>query len=179
MFEEAIVHILKNEGGYVDHKSDKGGATNYGISLRFLKSLGLFGDLNKDGVTDVKDINIIDAETAKAIYKKFWWDKYKYGQIKNKKIATKILDMSINIGAYRSHIIVQKSLNELFKHDILKKDGIIGRRTIYAINKCGEHRKLMVLIVVNITKYYLHLYDKDEKNRINFIVGWLKRAVKR
>ena len=47
-FEKAVEKVLEHEGGYVDHKADPGGATNYGISLRFVKqSTGI--DLDVDG----------------------------------------------------------------------------------------------------------------------------------
>ena len=38
-FESAIKKTLKHEGGYNEVKGDAGGATNFGISLRFLKSI--------------------------------------------------------------------------------------------------------------------------------------------
>lgn len=38
-FEVCVARTLRHEGLYVDHPSDAGGATNYGISLRFLKRL--------------------------------------------------------------------------------------------------------------------------------------------
>lgn len=177
MFEEAIVHILKNEGGYVDHKADPGGATNYGVSLRFLKTLGLYGDFNNDGLINGNDIKSMNVNEAKALYKKFWWDKHKYGHIESPKIATKILDMSINLGSYRAHCIIQHSLNDS-GHDLLV-DGIIGWKTIKAINKHKDQNKLLSYIIANLSKYYLELYNNDKEKRVNFIVGWLKRATKR
>jgi len=177
MFEEAILHILKNEGGYVDHKSDPGGATNYGVSLRFLKTLGLYGDFNNDGLIDGNDIKAMDTEDAKGVYKKFWWDKHKYGQIKDIRIATKILDMSINVGSYRAHCILQNALNDSGSDLLI--DGVIGWKTIKEINHHKDKHKLLSHIIANLSKYYLELYDNDKENRVNFIVGWLKRATKR
>ena len=34
-FELAIPIVLKHEGGFADNPADPGGATNFGISLRF------------------------------------------------------------------------------------------------------------------------------------------------
>ena len=178
MFEEAIVHIIKdNEGGYSNHKSDEGGETNYGVSLRFLKTLGLYGDFNNDGCINGNDIKNMDVEEAKALYKEFWWDKHKYHHINSPRIVTKILDMSINLGSYNAHCIIQNSLND-FGEDLIV-DGIIGWKTITAINNCKETNKLLSYIIANLSKYYLKLYDRDKKKRVNFIVGWLKRATRR
>ena len=177
MFEEAIIQILKNEGGYAYHRADPGGATNHGVSLRFLKTLGMYGDFNHDGKIDDDDIKIMGIEDAKALYKKFWWDKHKYNKILNLTIVTKLLDMSVNLGSYRAHIILQNSLNDAGCSLIV--DGIIGDNTLKAINKHKDPRKLLSYIGANLAKYYLELYDKDKKNRVNFITGWLKRAIKR
>ena len=33
-FEECLAHVLKHEGGYVDHPKDPGGATNLGCTKK-------------------------------------------------------------------------------------------------------------------------------------------------
>ena len=49
-FNKAHKFVAKWEGGYVNDPDDPGGATNYGVSLRWLKSLGLDqGDIDHDG----------------------------------------------------------------------------------------------------------------------------------
>ena len=35
-FQNAVKKVIQMEGGYNDIKEDRGGATNYGISLNFL-----------------------------------------------------------------------------------------------------------------------------------------------
>ena len=54
---------IKNEGGYNEIRFDNGGATNYGVSLRFLKDLyengTIWVDLNNDGKVDELDMNIL------------------------------------------------------------------------------------------------------------------------
>lgn len=177
MFEEAIIHILKNEGGYVDHKADPGGATNHGVSLRFLKTIGKNGDINSDGIINKKDIKVMKVGDAKKIYLKHWWNNYRYGRIKDSSIATKVLDMSINIGPYHSHCILQKSANDAGAK--LLVDGILGYKTIRYINSYKYKNKMNTYIIVNLSKYYLNLYSNDKKNRVHFILGWLKRAIKK
>jgi lysozyme family protein len=55
-FNQAVKVILQHEGGYVDNPNDPGGATNYGISLRFLADHPESGDFNGDGEVDAEDI---------------------------------------------------------------------------------------------------------------------------
>ena len=54
-FDTAIKKVLKHEGGYVDHKNDPGGATKYGISLRFIRKSNTELDLDGDGDIDSDD----------------------------------------------------------------------------------------------------------------------------
>ena len=48
-FKTVIGHVLKHEGGYVDHPRDPGGATNKGVTLRtfrrYIKPKGTKADL--------------------------------------------------------------------------------------------------------------------------------------
>ena len=68
-FDTAIKKVLKHEGGYVDHKNDPGGATKYGISLRFIKQSNTDLDLDNDGDIDADDIKEMTEDKAKEIYK--------------------------------------------------------------------------------------------------------------
>ena len=43
-FEAAIPTILRHEGGFSNDPQDVGGATNFGVSLRWLKAQGLLED---------------------------------------------------------------------------------------------------------------------------------------
>ena len=50
-FTAAVARVLEHEGGFVDDPVDPGGATNWGISLRYLKKAGAV-DANVDGWLD-------------------------------------------------------------------------------------------------------------------------------
>ena len=75
-FESAIKQTLIHEGGYNEVKGDAGGATNFGISLRFLKGLDDnldLADINNDGKIDSLDIKNLTEEHAKKIYFEEFW----------------------------------------------------------------------------------------------------------
>lgn len=80
IFEAAHAHVAKWEGGFFDHPNDPGGVTMYGVSLMFLKSLGLVeGDIDGDGDIDRDDVLKITRDTAKAIFRRHFWDKPRAG----------------------------------------------------------------------------------------------------
>lgn len=173
-FKDAINLILKHEGGYANNPHDKGGATKYGISLRYLQSLGSRGDLNNDNVVDVDDIKILDVNKAISLYKSGFWDKYGYNRINNAVLAERILDISINMGPKTAHKLVQKAVNLGRITNTIKQDGILGAKTINAINGSDTNRLLLRINALAISRY-LDIVEKDPTQKV-FIDGWLKRA---
>lgn len=174
-FEPAIKFVLSNEGGYANNPKDPGGATNHGISLRYLKTLGPeWGDLDKDGDVDDYDIRLITPENASAIYKKYWWDNYRYVSIKSQTLATKILDFSINTGSTRAHKTIQKALNDLAQSKILAVDGIFGAKTLAAVNSYNSGCVLFNFCWKQV-EFYKGLCAANQ-DACTFLSGWEKRA---
>lgn len=173
-FSKAIQVILKHEGGFVDHKSDPGGATNYGVSLRLLKKLGDYGDIDCDGDVDVDDIKSLTEEKSKEVYKRVFWDANHYDEIEDDRVATKVFDIAVNAGPATAARVIQKSTNVLHMEDLIKVDGNLGPKSFAAINACDSHDLLMKMVGFQKT-YYTSLCDKNP-NLSAFLKGWLHRA---
>lgn len=66
-YDEALRRLLHHEGGYVNHPSDPGGPTNFGITLadfrRYVKA-----------DATAADIKMMKVEHAKAIYRTKYWN---------------------------------------------------------------------------------------------------------
>ena len=179
-FDYAVNVVLKHEGGYSNNPNDPGGPTNYGISLRFIKEIGL--DINNDSQTDLNDVKEIYFSDAIDIYKNHWWDKYHYNNINSLRFATKIFDMSVNLGPKTSHKIVQRCCNYLghapFK-EIIPVDGVFGIKTLTCLNElCKEEEVAQELMeeIINEQKWFYHsLAEKNPTLKV-FLEGWMKRA---
>jgi len=171
-FDVAVQVVIEHEGGYVNHPSDPGGATNFGVSLRFLKSLGVaIGDLDDDGDVDDADIKLITLGFARSIYKQCWWDKYSYHRITNKGVAIKLLDFAVNMGHTRAVINLQRAVRAASGIALIN-DGILGNKTIRAVNLCKDE-PLTVAYMCETAGFYRSL------NKPDFITGWLNRAYSR
>lgn len=170
-FDAAVKVVLKHEGGLTDHPSDPGGKTNFGVSLRYLKSIGY--DVDGDGDVDGDDIKKLTQKDAINIYRKNWWDKYRYNQIIDQNVATKVFDTSINTGHVRSHKIAQQSINELIRIPIAV-DGKFGVVSFYYLNQLNS-KILVNHFRANQQKFYERLVVKNPKLK-PFIRGWVKRA---
>lgn len=140
-FEAVIGATLEHEGGFVNNKMDPGGATKWGISLRWLRKaeqlhpeiLALLDD-NDDGVLTIEDVEDIDPEEARALYRAYFWLP-EYDGIARVELAGKVFDMGVNMGTNQAAKIAQRAARA---HGItLVDDGAIGPRTLTAWNSIG------------------------------------------
>ncbi len=170
----AIKFLLNHEGGLSNNPRDHGGITNFGISLRYLKSMDI--DIDGDGDSDEEDIRAIDKESASNIYKRYWWDKFHYYKINDGHIACKILDMSVNMGSARAHKLIQEGLNNFDNN--LKIDGILGALSYQAIGKIinDGHANDFVNELRDLSaRYYINLVRRIPELKF-FLNGWLRRS---
>lgn len=176
-FDKALKVVLRHEGGFTNNMSDSGGPTNFGISLRFIKASGI--DIDLDGEINIEDIKKLNKNNARDIYNRFWWEKYHYNSINNLEIATKIFDLSVNMGAIQAHKLVQRAINSMmpFGLSYIDVDGLLGAVSIKSINdidEIDESKHLLTAIKSQGAKFYRNLVDKNNNLEI-FIKGWMNR----
>lgn len=174
-FELAIPIILAHEGPFVDDPQDPGGATNFGISLRFLKGLTnrhkqliSVYDADQNGVIEQQDIRQLTRNAAINIYKTYWWDCYKYSEISDQKIATKIFDLAVNMGSKVAHICLQRALRSSIGVDF-PEDGKLDSKIFHTINN-AHPMVLLAALRSEAAGYYRSL------KKPRFEKGWLRRA---
>lgn len=161
-FEKAIPIILKHEGGYVNHPSDPGGATNRGITYSVFGRLArpLLGInptlLNLRGLTE---------DQAKKIYKHEFWDKMKGNLITDQQIAEILFDGFVNKG--KNGIKLMQSVLQQ------TQDGIVGPLTLNAINTADPF-PLFESYKQSRVSYYKNLALRKPKLNV-FLKGWLIR----
>lgn len=179
-FAKAIPFVLANEGGFINHANDPGGATNYGISLRFLKAIGDFdddgwldGDLDHDGDVDVDDIRNMTEHEAIEFYLRRFWRPNKYQRINSQHVATKVLDLTVNMGSRQSHKLLQRALRACGKEVV--EDGLLGNKTFAAVNAANEEC-LLTSLRSEAAGFYRILVALKPEERMPFKRGWLNRA---
>lgn len=171
-FSPAIHRVLSNEGFYSNDKVDPGGATKYGISLRWLKSQGLIGDFDNDGDVDIDDIKIMTMDQAIKLYHDAWWNKYGYQRIESQIVATKVLDISINMGATQAHKCIQRATRSLYR--TISDDGVLGNISIRTINGL-DTVSLMAAFRSETAGVYRQIVAIHPE-MIKYQNGWLNRA---
>lgn len=156
-FQVAIEEVLRNEGGYVNHPSDPGGETNFGITKRTYPHL---------------DIRNLTVQKAKEIYYQDWWLKGPYERITSQAIATKVFDTAVNTGAKRAFIFLQQACNNIGHK--LAVDGVIGPKTLAAVN-ASKCQLLLAELKKEQLAYYTGLVAKRPSLGV-FLRGWTNRA---
>lgn len=169
-FENALEFVLPLEGGYNNIKEDAGGATNYGISLRFLKSVG--EDLNGDGHVDINDIVEITHSQSAELYKKYFWDHYKLYNIQDQFIANRAFSFFVNMRGKTAATIFQRAVRAC-GFDIVE-DGILGTKSFNLINSIHPSVYLPALRSEAAAVYRLIVANNQTQSK--FLNGWLKRA---
>ena len=154
IFQCCVHSILEHEGGLTRDKRDPGGTTHWGISLRYLKAMGL--DLNGDGRIDDEDVIGLPVLGAVEIYRKYWWDKYRYAAFNELIVVEKVFDLAVNMGGFAAHKLLQIAINRLREKPI-SVDGLLGGKTFGAANstdgkqlrqelrECAKHRYIQIL----------------------------------
>lgn len=165
-FHKAADHIIKVEGGFIKHPSDPGGSTKYGITQYTLNSF-------QDKVGDDRyEVRFLHKSTAREIYKALFWDPLHFSDIEVQSIATIIFDQTVNQGVHRVPRRVQ-SVAAWLGRDPGPIDGIMGPKTIKALNGCPHYRFNREFLIQSQIYYAKIVRDKRELG--DFIVGWSRR----
>lgn len=160
-FDRAFALTVGHEGGLVDHPSDPGGLTKFGITKRDFPAL---------------DIPNLTLDEARELYLEHYWTAAGLDRVGDGEIACKMFDMGVNMGARRMTIVVQQAINYLLRRgDELEVDGILGPLTVEAVNG-AEPRDLFLALKGEHYVWYRTLIAKNE-NLEPFARGWLRRAL--
>jgi len=173
--------VAKWEAGFVNDPTDKGGATNMGITIGTWRQIGY--DKDGDGDIDVQDIRALDEHDFSAVLK-VYWNRWQANRLINQSVANILVDWVFTSGAWGIKI-PQRILG-------LKEDGVVGPKTLEALNsqnqkelfnKIFEARKKFFndIVINSVLKYEKEIKRKStEKEKLKFtqkrfLAGWLSR----
>lgn len=171
-FVQAVSKVLRHEGFFSDDPIDPGGPTKYGVSLRWLRTLGEEGDFDGDGDVDRDDIWAMEEADAVRLYYDKWYLKESYDKM-ILIIGGKVFDLAINIGAVSANRILQRAVRAADGLRLVE-DGIIGKKTLAAVGRTSD-LKLLPAIRSEAAGHYRLLIERRESFE-KYRDGWLNRA---
>jgi lysozyme family protein len=111
-FDEAFDLLIGHEGGYVNHPSDPGGETRFGISKRAYPAL---------------NIKALSLHQAKAIYRRDYWIAAGCDRVQGP-LRFDLFDMAVNSGVTQAIRTLQRAVD-------VEEDGLIGPATLSALSR--------------------------------------------
>lgn len=195
-YAAAFRKVLGVEGGYVDDAHDMGGATRFGVSLRYLKSAGQIDldhdgfadfDLDFDGDIDAADIRKLTVGDARYLFHRDFWVPMQCDSFA-RPLGEMLFDQGVNGGASAAKKLLQKAINAIIarydrfadRPELLKVDGDIGeatRRALeWALRISAAGMPAIVTAYRDAAKArYLAIVGANPKQQ-RFLKGWLARA---
>lgn len=116
-FEHVLPHLFRHEGGYADHPSDPGGATNHGITRATLAAW-------RGRAVSKAEVRALTRAEAAAIYRARYWDAVK-ADLLPAGIDYAVFDAAVNSGPARAAKWLQAAVR-------VPQDGIVGPVTLAA-----------------------------------------------
>ena len=154
-FDTALEHLLKSEGGFVNHPLDPGKATNLGVTQKVWEAwVG-------HPVTE-KEMRALTPAIVAPIYKARYWDRVA-GDLLPSGLDYTVFDAAVNSGPGQA----AKWLQRIVKVDA---DGAIGAKTLAAV------AKMDVDTIILAYKDYRLSFLHDLPTYDTFGKGWTRRV---
>lgn len=180
-FESAFQSLMYWEGGGQYHivKGDRGLATKYGISLRFLKGLPLeAADIDRNGHVTKEDIEALTKDNARSFYARYFWYHYGIDRIESAGVSSKLLNIFVNMRGRVAGRVAQRALGSVGVKGIVE-DGIVGPITRNYINEITARHsggKNYLTALRSHQEGVYRLIAAHDKTQIKFLPGWVRRA---
>lgn len=162
---EALDYLLAEEGGFSNHKADRGGKTMYGVTQV------VYTAWLRDKSKANRDVAQITKEEAFALYEDLYWNKSGCDKLPWP-ISYLVFDAAVNSGVTRSVKWLQAGLN-------LPQDGAVGPKTIAAAERAvqtGDGKAL--LAVVDARVEFLARLVRANPSQGVFLLGWWRRTLR-
>ncbi|KZZ71502.1 hypothetical protein A3765_28420 [Oleiphilus sp. HI0130] len=180
-FDAAFKDLMYWEGGanYHEVNGDAGGATKYGISLRFLKGLPVeASDIDGDGHVTKNDIALLCKDKARSFYLKHFWIHYQLGNFENPQVASKLFNMFVNMRGRVAGRAAQRALACCGVFGV-KEDGYLGPISQAEINQVTCSPSLVAMFLASLRAQQEGVYRlivAHNPSQEKFLNGWVRRA---
>lgn len=169
-FDKAIVKTLPHEGFYVNDPDDPGGETYCGITRRDYPSWPGWAIIDKHKPLKWNQrINdpVLD-NLVKQLYREKIWPTIKGDQIQDNYVACSLFDWTVNSGG-----VAVRVAQAATKQDI---DGIVGPKTLAAINACNP--QWLCDVLQNARREFVRNIVRRKPSQNKYLAGWLRRIAK-
>ena len=156
-FKDLFDRLMAHEGGYVNHPSDPGGETMWGVTKRVARAHGYNGPMRQ-----------LPKELAQSIADKSYWQAVK-GDDLPRVVAWQVVDAAYNHGNRQAIKFLQRAVS-------VNDDGLIGPKTLAAV-KCLDQNDVVLLFNAERLEFYTRLstwatFGRGWSSRISGNLRW-------
>lgn len=162
-FQYCLRIVLKNEGGVSNHKADRGGLTNYGITQKVYSDFCRMTGRMQKPVTDIL------MDEVEAIYGGYWKDSK--AALCPEPLDLMMFDAGVNHGPNRAVKLLQRTLG-------VDEDGVFGKQTALALNEDCIARGVEEVCfdyLEHRDDFFDAIVNRDPKQAV-FLRGWKNRT---
>lgn len=176
-FSICLERVFAHEGGFNNLQADRGGATNFGISLRFLQGEAAMNPqvrrLLPAGPVTAETIRALTAETAATLYLWCFWAPSRCDELPHG-VDGMVFDQAVNAGRTNGARLLQRAVNRAGHRPRLLEDGQIGPRTLHAAAMVPFLELRAAFRAVAAERYRAIVEANPSQQK--FLRGWLARA---
>lgn len=159
-FDAAVALVFEHEKGYVDDPLDAGGPTNFGITIATLSAY--FGH-----AATPDDVKNLMPETARAVYRKLFWDRFGLEAISSPALAVVLFDQTVLCGAHTAIGRLQTAL------ETVAVTGTLGPQTLAACASANTNQLILSFLRASAKAHIENV--KKRPAQIRFLGGWIDR----
>ena len=172
-----IDEVIGREGGYSNHRADRGGATRWGVTEAVARAHGYRGDMR-----------FYPRDEAAAVYRRIYWLRPGFDRVAEHApgVAAELFDTGVNMGPGIAAGFLQRALNALNRgasdYADIAVDRKIGDSTIAALRRFvarrGEAGEKVLLKAIEALQgeRYIKLAEDRPANEA-FLYGWLANRI--
>jgi lysozyme family protein len=176
-FDQLVDEVIGKEGGYSNHKADRGGPTRWGVTEQTARAHGYRGEMK-----------VYPREMAVEVYRATYWTLPGYDRVAAvfPAVAAEMFDTGVNMGVGVPGKMLQRALNLLNRgatdYPDIAVDNMIGKGTIAALRtykaKRGAAGELVLLATLNGFQLarYAEITESRPANEA-FFFGWVANRV--
>jgi lysozyme family protein len=159
--EPILAHIFEVEGwpAYTDAPVDRGGPTKGGITLATLRA-------HRGRPVTVADLQALSQEEAGDIYRVRYIAPFE--SVEDELLRWQVVDCGVLSGTARAVRWLQEAA-------VVKVDGILGPKSLAAINAPGRAHALGVRLAAVRIRFLGQLIERD-REQAKWTNGWMRRA---
>lgn len=163
--ERALEYLLEEEGGWSNHKADRGGATMYGVTQ------AVYDQFRAALKKSRQSVRHITKQEARSLYDILYWRAAGCDRLPWP-ISYLVFDAAVNSGVSRGVRWLQAGLG-------LPQDGKVGPRTIAAAQAAvdaGDGSRILAIVDARVE--FLARLVQRSPSQAAFLLGWWRRTLR-